>query len=332
MTIDLSRRAFILFGHAVAALPLTARAQQRRQVPTVGVLWHAANEEQEAPYPSALRQGFVEHGYDVGRTLMIENRFAAEEYERFESNAAELVARKVDALIAVTRPAAVAAQRATSEIPIVFVVVPDPVGLGIVASLAHPGGNITGLTHVATDIVAKRIEIFRELVPGLSRLVLLVNPNDPVVMHRNIDEAQSAARHFNIVIQPVEVRTPQDFDRAFTVIAQTHVDGIVTGIDPMISNEKKQIAQLAMRQGLPTMLHHSEMAKVGGLMSYGPNFPGLFRRAADYVDMILRGTKPGDLPVEQPTKFELVINLKTAKALGIKVPPLLLTRADEVIE
>jgi len=330
---DLRRRRFMtLLGGAAAAWPLAARGQQAAGIPRVGVLWHAGSEEEEGIYFTSLQQGFRDLGYIEGRTLVLEHTYAAEQYERFNANAANLVAHKVDVLVAVTRPAVVAAQRATNTIPIVFTVVPDPVGLGLVASLAHPGGHITGLTHIGTDIGAKRIEFLKEAFPNLSRAALLVNPTDPVVKQRNIDEAQSAARHLKIEIQPIEVRSPEDFVPAFTAIDQARLEAVVTGIDPMIYNERKRIAELARSKRLPTMLHIAEMVEAGGLMSYAPNYPALFRRTAAYVDKILKGASPADLPVEQPTKFDLVVNLKTANAIGAAIPPSFLLRADRIIE
>jgi putative ABC transport system substrate-binding protein len=312
--------------------PAAVHSQQTGKISRIGVLWHAGNEDEEKHYLTALRQGFRDLGYAEGRTLMLENRYASEQYERFNAQAAELVALKVDVIVAVTRSAAAAAQRSTATIPIVFVVVPDPVGMKLVASLARPGGNITGLTQMGTDIIAKRIEFFKEAVPGLSRVGLLLNPGDPVVARRNLDEARAAASHLNIAMLPIEVRAPADFPAAFAAIDRARVDGVVTGIDPMMYNERKRIAELARARGLPTMVHIGEMVDDGGLMSYAPNYPALFRRVAVYVDKILKGTKPADLPVEQPTKFDLVVNLKTARALGLTIPPSIVLRADRVIE
>ena len=326
------RDVIALLCGAVIVVPGAAWAQQKTKVFRVGVLWHAANEQEEAPFLNALREGLRDLGYIEGSTLILENRFAAEQYERFERNAIELVASKVDMLIATALPAVVAAQRASKTLPIVFVAVPDPVGLNIVASLARPGGNTTGLTHIATDLTAKRIEIFKEMRPGLSRLALLVNRSDPTLARRNIDEAQTAARHFNIVIHGIEVGGPKDFERAFAAIDQAHVDGVVTGVDPMFTIERNRIAQWSLARHLPMMGHNSLMTKAGGLMSFAADLPTVFRRSAAYVDKILKGKSPGELPVEQPTRFQLVINLKTAKALDLEVPPTLLARADEVIE
>ena len=298
----------------------------------MGVLWHAGNEQEEGVFFTSLKEGFSDLGYIEGQTVIFEHTYAAEQYERFDANAAALVARNVDVIIAVTRTAAVAAKRATTSIPIVFAAVPDPVGIGLVASLAHPGGNITGWTPISSELVPKRIQLLKEAVPGISGLALLVNASDPVVAAGNIAEAQDAAKKMSIRVRGVEVRSPDDFVHAFDQIAEAHLDGVVVGTDPLMYNERKRIAELALAHRLPTMLFIGGMVAAGGLMSYGPNYPTLFRRTAYYVDKILKGTKPADLPVEQPTKFNFVINLKTAKALGLDVPPSMLARADEVIE
>jgi ABC-type uncharacterized transport system substrate-binding protein len=279
-----------------------------------------------------LRQGFSDLGYVEGKTIELENRFAAEEYERFNSLAVELVRLKVDVLVAVTLPAALAAQRATTTMPVVFVLVANPVRSKLVDNLARPGRNLTGLSHIGADLIAKRLEFFKEVVVGLSRAALLVNPRDEENTRRNVEEVQAAATILNVTIRPVEVRSPGDLEAALSAIAQDRFDGVILGNDAMLFNERRRIAELALARGLPTSVFTREMVESGGLMSYATNVPTLFRRAAAYVDKILKGAKPADLPVEFPTKFELVINLKTAKALGLTVPPSLLARADEVIE
>jgi putative ABC transport system substrate-binding protein len=202
----------------------------------------------------------------------------------------------------------------------------------LVESLGRPGGNITGVSQMATDIIGKRLEIFKEAIPGLSSVGLLLNPSAPVLARRNLEEVRAAAARLNITVHPLEVRRAEDFAAAFEVADRLRVDGIFTGIDPMIYLERKRVAELARLRRLPTMVHIGEMVHDGGLMTYAPDYPSLYRRTAAYVDKILKGGKPADLPVEQPTKFELVINLKAAKALGLTIPPSLLARADEVIE
>ena len=327
----IKRRDFIKLIGGAGVWPAVTHAQVRKP-PIVGVLWHAANAEEEGVFFTSLLQGFHDLGYVEGRTLLIEHTYAAEQYERFQTNAKKLVADKVDVIVAVTRPAAMAAQRATSTIPVVFAIVPDPVGLKLVASLARPGGNVTGLSNSATDIAAKRIELLKEAFPKISRVALLVNPNDPIVMQRSIEEAQTAAGHLKIEIYPIEVRSGADFVEAFAVIDQRRLEAVATGIDPMIYNERKQIAELARSRRLPTVLHVLEMVDAGGLMSYAPSNPVMFRRTAAYVDKILKGASPSELPVEQPTKFDLVINLKTADAIGVTIPSTILLRADRIIE
>jgi putative ABC transport system substrate-binding protein len=329
----MKRREFIaLLGCVAVTWPVVGRAQQGRKIPRIGVLWHAGSAEEEGTLLNALRQGFSDLGYVEGKTIELENRFAAEEYERFNSLAVELVRLKVDVLVAVTLPAALAAQRATTTMPVVFVLVANPVRSKLVDSLARPGRNLTGLSHIGADLIAKRLEFFKEVVVGLSRAALLVNPRDQENTRRNVEEVQAAATILNVTIRPVEVRSPGDLEAALSAIAQDRFDGVILGNDAMLFNERRRIAELALARGLPTSVFTREMVESGGLMSYATNVPTLFRRAAAYVDKILKGAKPTDLPVEFPTKFELVINLKTAKALGLTVPPSLLARADEVIE
>jgi putative ABC transport system substrate-binding protein len=326
------RRDFITLIGGAAAWPLAARAQQPGGIKRIGILWHAGNEEEEAIYLSALRRGFSNLGYVEGQNVTLVNTFAGEVYERFNDNAAELVRNKVDVIVAVTRPAAVAAQRATSSIPIVFVVVPDPVNSGLVDSFARPGKNITGLTNVAVDLAAKRLQIFKEIIPGMSKLALLVNATDPQVARGFVEEIGAASSKMNVTVRPVEIRTPKDLDQAFSVIAQEHLDGVYAVQDGLFFAERVHIARLALAHRLPTSAPNGEHTAAGHLMSFGPDQPSIFRRAAYYVDRILKGATPSDLPVEQPTKYDLVINLQTANAIGLTVPPSLLARADKVIE
>jgi putative tryptophan/tyrosine transport system substrate-binding protein len=329
----MKRRQFITLIGSAAAWPLAVSAQQLPiKIARVGMLWHAANEDEEAPYPGQFRQGLNELGYVESKNIALENRFAAERYERFDGLAAELVQLKVDVLVAVTQPAALAAQRATTTIPIVFILVPDPVAVKLVTSLAHPGGNITGLSQLALDMSAKRVELLKQMVSSLSRIALLVNPGDPMVTRRTFDESRTAADRLNLTIEQVEARTPGALEHAFSIIVEKKFDGVVIASDPMLFNERQRIADWAISRKLPVMMFNGEMPKSGGLMSYSANNPALFDRAAAFVDKILKGTKPADLPVELPTKFELVINLKTAKELGIEVPQTLLVASDRVIE
>jgi putative ABC transport system substrate-binding protein len=300
--------------------------------PRVGVLWHAANEEEEAVYLEAVRRGLSDFGYVEGQNIILENRFPAEIPERFISLAAELAALKVDILVGITRPAALAAQSVTTTIPIIFVAVPDPAGSKLVASLARPGGNITGLSNFAHDLTAKRVEFLKEVVPSISHIAVLTNPNDKNSSQRYIDEAQTATAKLAMKLFPVGVRTPSDLAPAFAKMRDHQVNGVVVAQDGLFFATRKEIADLALKHHLPMAVYSRETVEAGALASYGPSNYGIFRRSAYYIDKILKGANPADLPVELPTRFESIVNLKTAKALGLTVPPALLARADEVIE
>jgi putative ABC transport system substrate-binding protein len=310
---------------------MVARAQEARKVAVVGVLWHAGNEQEEAIFLGAFRKGLTDLGYIEGKNIKLENRFAAENYERFNSMAHELVNLKVDVLFAVTPPASLAAQRATSMIPIVFIIDPDPVARKLVDSLARPGANITGLTAALGDLTGKRLEALREVIPDLTRVALLVNPTSPLTAG-NIDTSRTTASALGIAVQPIEVRTPSDFEPAFSLIVKGGFGGVHVQCDSLNYNERHRIADLSLRERLPCAFCQREYVDAGGLISYGVGFRAEFYRAAIYIDKILKGEKPGDIPVERPTKFELVVNLKTARALGLTIPAPLLARADEVIE
>jgi putative ABC transport system substrate-binding protein len=330
---QLRRREFItLLGGVVAAWPLAARAQQPTKIPKIGVLWHAASAEEEAVYLSAVRQGLSDFGYVEGQNVTLENRFPAEIPERFVSLASELAALKVNVLVAINRIAALAAQRATTTIPIVFVAIPDPVGSKLVASFAHPGGNITGLSNFAHDLTAKRVELLKSTVPNVSRLALLVNPNDIDSARVYVKESRAAADKLGLFIQPFEIRTPGELVPAFDKMSDEHLNGVVVSQDGLFFATRKNIADLALARGLPLAVYSRETVDAGALVSYGPSNSAIFRRAGYYIDKILKGTSPADLPVEQPTKFEFIINLRTAKALGLTIPPSLLATVDEVIE
>lgn len=326
------RREFITFiSSAALAWPLVARAQQKGRVPTVGILWHAGTVEAEAIFLSQIQEGLQVLGYVEGRNITLLNTFADEQYERFNSNAAELVRRKVDVLVAVTLDAALAAQRATKTIPTVFIVVPDPVGTELVASLAHPGGNITGLSTLSVDLLAKRLELFKEIVGPMSGIALLVNPSAPEITEDSIKQVRVAAERLGLTVQATKAAQPDQIERAFSSL-QDSINGVVIQDDSMFFNERKRIAALALQRRLPTAAFASPMVEDGALMTYAPNVRAIFHRSAVYIDKILKGAKPEELPVEQPTNFELVINLRTAKALGLTIPETLLTRADKVIE
>jgi putative ABC transport system substrate-binding protein len=312
------------------ALPVFA--QQAAKLPKVGVLWHAGSAEEEKVPLAELVEGLRVLGYVDGKNVVLEHRFPNEQPERFISLAAELVQIKVDVLIAVTRHAAVAAQRATTTVPIVFIAVPDPVGSKLVASIRRPGGNITGLTNLAVELVPKRMQIFKEAIPSLSRIGLLVNASVPEAARNYVEIAQTAAHHLGLTLQAVEIRTPADLEPAFSMITQSRLQGICLTSDGLIYVEQERLSQLALVRNLPLIGYTRDMAKwTGMLMTYGPSNVALFKRAAYFVDRILNGTKPGDLPVEQPTVIELIVNLRTAQALGLTLPPVVLFQADEVI-
>jgi len=326
------RREFITLLSGAAAWPLAARAQQPGKLPRIGVLWHAATAEDEKIPLSWIQQGLKDFGYVDGQNILLEHRYPAERADLFQKFAVELAELNVDLMIAVTRPAAIAAQRATKTIPIVFIVVPNPVDIKLVASLAKPGGNITGLSTMGVELTPKRIELLKEAVGDLSRVALIVNMSDPEGARRDVEVSRDAAAHLGVTLHPIEVRGPDDFERAFSVISQDHIQAVVLSQNGLFYAERRQIARLAQERRLPVMAFTNQMAMSGTFMSYGPNSPAIFRRSGYFVDKILKGSKPADLPVEQPTKFELYINGNTAKRIGLTVPPQILARADEVIE
>ena len=281
-------------------------------------------------WTAAFVQRLRELGWIEGRTVAIEYRWAEGRSERFAEIAAEFVRLKVDVIVTTWNRAVLAAKQATSVIPIVFALAGDPVGSGLVASLARPGGNVTGLSVQQTDLAGKRLELLREVVPGLRRLAIMANVGYPDAV-LEMGEVQAAARTLGLEVVTLEIRRAEDIAPAFEAL-KGRADALYVCTDALVNTNRIRINTLALGARLPTMHGIREYVEAGGLMSYGANFPDLFRRAADYVDKILRGAKPADIPVEQPTKFDLVINLTTAKALGLDVPPTLLARADEVIE
>ena len=323
------RREFITLLGGTLAWPLAAGAQRAANMPTIGYLGpatHAVESQRVAAFVQRLRElGWIEN-----RTIAIEYRWAEGREERFTEIAAEFVRLKVDVIFTYATPPVIAAKRATSVIPIVFAVAGDPVNAGLVASLAHPGGNITGLSIQQTDLASKRLELLREVIPGLRRLAMLVNVGNPLAV-LDLGEVQAAARSFGLEVITLEIRRGEDITPAFEAL-KGRAEALYVVIDPLVGTHRIRINTLVLAARLPTMHTLREGVEAGGLMSYGPNFPNLFRRAAEYIDKILRGGKPADIPVEQPTKFDLVINLTTAKALSLDVPPTLLARADEVIE
>ena len=325
------RRDFVTVLGSAAALPIAGHAQPAR-VPVVGVVWHAANEQEEAPFLEPFRATLRELGYVEGKNIALELRYPAERPELFASMARELVERRVDVLVAVSPLAAAAAKRATSTIPIVFVVHPNPVEAGIVASLAHPGGNITGFSNLIVELSAKQIELLREMIPGLKRIAVLVMPTFGPAGPRFSDEAMMAATRLGVEAIRHDVATVDDFEQAFAELHRLGVDAVLLAPTSVYVTERERIARLAIANRLPTVGVNEVMVRSGLFLWYGPNFQNLFRQAAHYVDRILKGAKPAELPVQQPTKLELMINLASAKAMDLRVPPALIARADEVIE
>jgi putative tryptophan/tyrosine transport system substrate-binding protein len=326
----IGRREFItLLSGAATAWPLAARAQQPRKLPTIG--FQAANTaSSQKTSVDAFVQRLRELGWIENQTVAIEYRWGEGRNERLAEIAAEFVQLKVDVILTFGTPSILAAKKATAVIPIVFAAAGDPVGTNLVASLARPGGNVTGLSIQQTDLVGKRVEMLREIVPGLRALAVLADAGSPTSV-LEMAEVQVAARGLGLDVIKSEVRGAGDIPPAFKAF-KDRADALYVSAAPLLTTARTRISILALGARLPTMHTFREYVEVGGLMSYGPNFPDLFRRAAGYVDKILRGAKPADIPVEQPTKFDLVLNLTTAQALGLEVPPSLLARADEVIE
>jgi putative ABC transport system substrate-binding protein len=326
----LYRRTFL--AAAMATASGIARAQESRRRPRIGVLWHAASVEEEGKYYVALVESLRAFGLEHGRTAIIEHRFPAEEKEKFERYAQELVALEVDVLVAVTPQAAVAAKRATDSIPIVFLVVPNPIAAGLVASLAAPGANVTGFSTIATDLMAKRLQLFKEAIGDVSKAAVLVNPDDPVTAKSTIAELEAAGAALSISILPFEVRARTDLGPTLAKVAASGVGGFLVAQNPVLFNERRYIAEIAIQHRLPSCHVNSDAVEAGFLMSYGANAEALFRRAPVYVERILKGARPRDLPIEQPTEFELVVNLRTARRIGLAITPSVLERADRVVD
>jgi len=328
----MDRRAFIAGAIAFSAVPLAADAQPAAKVYRIGLLAGYSPTSPEASHVwDGFFQGLRELGYVEGQNILIEGRFYGDRTERLPALAAELVRIKVDVIVAGSTPAPEEAQRATSTIPIVMANHSDPVGSGLVVSLARPGRNVTGLSVLSPELVGKRLQLLKEAVPGISRVAVLSNPTIPFHV-LELREAEVAARSLKVQLQVLEARAPSEFAGAFSAMTKDRVGGLIALGGPMFFVQRTRIVELAAQSRLPAMYGAKEFAEAGGLMAYGPNLRESFRRAATYVAMILKGAKPADLPIEQPTKFELVINVKTAKALGLTIPPSLLLRADEVIQ
>jgi putative ABC transport system substrate-binding protein len=324
------RREFIaLLGGAAASCPLPSRAQPPGKLPIIGVLG-GATRSAESLRVAALVQRLRELGWIEGRTVAIEYRWADGRSARLAEIAGEFVRLRVDVIFATGTAPALAAKQATSVIPFVFPFAGDPVGTGLVASLTRPGANVTGLSNQATDLAGKRIELLREIVPDLRRLAIVANVGYPAAA-LEMGEVRAAAHTLGLEVVAFEVREAKDIAPTFEAL-RGQAEALFLVGDPLMTANRTGVTTLALAARLPTIYVHREYVDAGGLISYGANFPDLFRRAAELVDKILRGAKPADIPVEQPTKFELVINLKTARALGLDVPPPVLARADEVIE
>ncbi len=322
------RRQFItVLGGVAAGWPVVARAQQTGKVPTIGFV--GADRVLNAPWAAGFAQRLAELGWVEGRTVTIEYRWLDGHPERAAEFASEFVRQKVDVIVT-SGIAAAAMKRATSDIPIIFTASNDPVGSGLVASLARPGGNVTGLSNEATDLGSKRLELLREVTGHLHRLAILVDVGFPQAALEN-NEVKAAARSLGLEVVPLEIRRAEDIAPAFQAL-KVPADALYVVGDALLTAERTRVTKLALDARLPTISNIRSFVEAGGLMSYGPNLADQLRHSADLVDKVLRGTKPGDIPVEQPTKFELVINLKIAKSLGLTVPPDLLAVADEVIE
>jgi putative tryptophan/tyrosine transport system substrate-binding protein len=335
MTSMTSRRAFLAGTITAVAIPVAANAQQPPRVPRVGLLLTPSPEHPIAQATlAAFRQGLYERGYVEGQTIAIEARFAPEILDRYRALVAELASLKVDVIVVGSTRMAVAAKQVTTTTPIVAAVMADPVKDGLVASLGHPGGNITGLTFFAPALVAKRVQLLREAVPGAPHVAVLSHAGvySEHTMKDMLEEAEVAAKTLGVSLQLLQVKDPNEIDRAFSAMATGGARALIVFPSPMFYAEHRRIVDLATKYRLPAIYAFREAVDSGGLMSYGTNIPDLLRLAATFVDKILKGAKPADLPVEQPTKFEFVINLKTAKALGLMIPSAVLARADELIQ
>ena len=327
----IDRRAFLAgTGAVLLAAPLAAQAQQPGKVYRIGLLDYSASEPGRQAWWNVFRQRMRELGYVEGQNVAFEARWAEGEDERLSKLAGELVGLKLDVIVTAGTNAAIAAKRATSTIPIVTATGSDLVALGLVTSLRQPGGNVTGVTSINSELAAKRLGFLKIVAPRVSRIAILWEESS-AGSRSGVQEAQSAAKTAGLTMRSVPVRSPGEIEAAFATMARDRAGALSIVPSPMFFSHRKRLAELAVKHRLPTVVGPREFVEAGGLIGYAADFPDLFRRAATSVDKILKGAKPGDLPVEQPTKFELVINLKTAKALGLTIPQSLLLRADEVI-
>jgi ABC-type uncharacterized transport system substrate-binding protein len=327
----MGRRTFItLIGGAAAAWPLAARAQQTPKVPRIGFLGNSTA-ALESHLVGPFREGLRALGYEEGRSIVIEYRWAEGMYERFPVLIAELIALNVDVIVTAGTPAALAVKKATTSIPLVMIAVGEPVETGLVASLARPGGNATGVSSLSYGLEGKRLELLSEVVPSISHIAVFWNAGNPIQVIQE-RETRAAAEVMGMKMLSLGVRTLEEIEDAFAAIRRERPDALLVLADRLFLHHRKRIMDFAIEQRLPGVHAYRELVEIGGLMSYGPSYADLHRRAAAYVDKILKGAKPADLPVERPVKFVLVLNLKAAKALGVTVPPSVMLRADEVIE
>jgi putative ABC transport system substrate-binding protein len=331
MTAKMKRREFItLLSGAATAWPLAARAQQQAKVPRIGFLGNSTA-ELEANLIGPFREGLRDFGYEAGRNIVIEYRWAEGKYERFPALIAELMASKVEVIVTAGTPASLAVKKVASSIPLVMIAVGDPVATGLIASLARPGGNVTGLTSIAEALEGKRLELLRELVPTVSQVAVFWNSGNAghVILEK---EVQAAAKVMRLKVLSLGVRSREEIETGFATILRERPDALCVLADRLLLHHRKSIMDFASQHRLPGVHAYRELVDAGGLVSYGPSYAGMHKRAAYFVDRILKGANPGDLPVEQPATFELILNLKTAKALGLAIPPSVILRANEVIE
>jgi putative ABC transport system substrate-binding protein len=325
----MKRREFIaLLGSAAAALPLPAAAQPK--IPRIGFMGNSTA-ALEANLLDAFREGLRELGYEEGRNIVIEYRWANGAYDYFPVLVAELIAAKVDAIVTAGTPAALAVKNATTNVPLVMVAVGDPIGTGLVPSLARPGGNLTGLSSIAPDLEGKRLQLLREVTPALSHVAMFINSLNPFHIS-SMEQARAAAQAMGIKLQLHDIRKSEDLDDAFTAIRKERPDALLILADRVFLHNRERMVDFANEQRLPNVSAYKELVEVGGLMSYGPSYEDMHKRAAIYVDKILKGAKPADLPIEQPSKFTFIVNLKAAKTLGVTVPSQLLGLVDQLIE
>ena len=327
----IDRRTFLVCTGTVLLAASLADAQQAGRIPRVGVLWHAGSADEEGAYYTGLREGFRDLGYVDGRNIILEHRFPNEVPERFQRMTAELVALKVDVLVTVGTQTAPYARNATTSIPVVFIFVPDPVGSKFVDSLARPGRNMTGLSQFGSDIVLKRLQFLKEIVPGLSRVALLVNPNTEVAsIYKRVTD--TAAAELGVKNQTFEARSLDELERAFDAMVKAGAQAVTINGEGLAYQQRSHIARMTLARRLPLAVWSRETFEAGALISYGADQVAMCRRGPVFVDKILKGANPGDLPVEQPTKLEFLINRKIARTLGLTIPQIMLLRADEVIQ